>query len=95
MNYLETGNIVNSVNLPAVSQPRSTACRICVIHKNVSGMLNKMSSVLAEGGINIENMVNASKKDYAYSIFDVAQKVSADVADKLSAIPDVIRVRII
>ena len=58
-------------------------------------MLNKMSSVLAEGGINIENMVNASKKDYAYSIFDVAQKVGSDVADKLSAIPDVIRVRII
>ena len=95
MNYLETGNIVNSVNLPAVSQPRSTACRICVIHKNVSGVLNKISSVLAEDGINIENMVNASKKDYAYSIFDVAQTVGDEVSDKISAIPDVIRVRII
>lgn len=50
---------------------------------------------MAEDGINIENMMNASKKDYAYSIFDVAQSVGEDVAQKLSAIPDVIRVRII
>ncbi len=95
MNYLETGNIINSVNLPNVSQPRSTVCRICVIHKNISGMLNKISLVLAEGGINIENMVNASKKDYAYSMFDVAQKVGGDVAEKIAAVPDVIRVRIL
>ena len=95
MNYLETGNIVHSVNLPNVNQPRSTVCRICAIHRNVSGVINKLSSILAEDGINIENMVNASKKDYAYSVFDVAQKVDAGIAGKLSAIPDVIRVRII
>ena len=95
MNYLETGNIVHSVNLPNVNQSRSTVCRICAIHRNVSGVINKLSSILAEDGINIENMVNASKKDYAYSVFDVAQKVDAGIAGKLSAIPDVIRVRII
>ena len=86
--YLETGNIVHSVNLPQVSLPKSTPCRICVIHKNVSGVINKLSSVLAEDGLNIENMVNASKKDYAYSIFDVAQAVGDDLVGKLNAIPD-------
>ena len=93
--YLETGNIVHSVNLPQVSLPKSTPCRICVIHKNVSGVINKLSSVLAEDGLNIENMVNASKKDYAYSIFDVAQAVGDDLVGKLNAIPDVIRVRVL
>lgn len=93
--YLETGNIVHSVNLPQVNLPKSTPCRICVIHKNVSGVINKLSSVLAEDGLNIENMVNASKKDYAYSIFDVAQAVGGDLVGKLNAIPDVIRVRVL
>ena len=93
--YLETGNIVHSVNLPQVNLPKSTPCRICVIHKNVSGVINKLSSVLAEDGLNIENMVNASKKDYAYSIFDVAQAVGDDLVGKLNAIPDVIRVRVL
>ncbi|MCI8601799.1 MAG: phosphoglycerate dehydrogenase [Oscillospiraceae bacterium] len=93
--YLETGNILNSVNLPNVSLPRSGAARICVIHLNVSGMMSKLSTILSDAGVNIENMINGSRKDYAYTIFDSTTKVDNSLADKLSAVPDVIRVRII
>ena len=94
-NYLETGNIVNSVNLPNISLPRSGASRICVIHLNVSGMMSKLSTILSEAGVNIENMINGSRKDYAYTIFDSTYEVEDDLAAKLATIPDVIRVRII
>lgn len=93
--YLETGNIVNSVNLPNVSLPRSGASRICVIHLNVSGMMSKLSTILSDAGVNIENMINGSRKDYAYTIFDSTNQVEAGLAEKLSAVPDVIRVRVI
>lgn len=94
-NYLETGNIVNSVNLPNISLPRSGASRICVIHLNVSGMMSKLSTILSEAGVNIENMINGSRKDYAYTIFDSTYEVEDDLAAKLSTVPDVIRVRVI
>ena len=94
-NYLETGNIVNSVNLPNISLPRSGASRICVIHLNVSGMMSKLSTILSEAGVNIENMINGSRKDYAYTIFDSTYEVEDDVAAKLATIPDELRVRVI
>ena len=93
--YLETGNIVNSVNLPNISLPRSGASRICVIHLNVSGMMSKMSAALGDAGVNIENMINGSRKDYAYTIFDCTDKVDDALAEKLAAVPDVIKVRVI
>ena len=93
--YLESGNIVNSVNYPNVSLPKSGEMRFCVLHKNVSGTLSKISTVFSDAGINIENMINGSKKDYAYTIVDLAQKVDAGFAEKLTADPDVIKVRII
>ncbi|MDD6032568.1 MAG: 3-phosphoglycerate dehydrogenase family protein [Oscillospiraceae bacterium] len=93
--YLETGNIVNSVNLPSVSLPRSGETRICAIHLNVSGMLSKMGAVLSDNGVNIENMINGSRKEFAYTIFDCTGAVDPALADKLAAVPDVIRVRII
>ena len=93
--YLESGNIVNSVNYPNVSLPKSGEMRFCVLHKNVSGTLSKISTAFSDAGINIENMINGSKKDYAYTIVDLAQKVDAGFAEKLTADPDVIKVRII
>ena len=93
--YLESGNIVNSVNYPNVSLPKSGEMRFCVLHKNVSGTLSKISTVFSDAGINIENMINGSKKDYAYTIVDLAQKVDTGFAEKLTADPDVIKVRII
>lgn len=93
--YLESGNIVNSVNYPNVSLPKSGEMRFCVLHKNVSGTLSKISTAFSDAGINIENMINGSKKDYAYTIVDLAQKVDAAFAEKLTADPDVIKVRVI
>ncbi len=95
INYLENGNIVNSVNYPNITLPKSGAMRFCVLHKNVSGALSKISTIFSEAGINIENMINGSKKDFAYTILDLSEKTDSSFADKLTADPDVIKVRII
>ena len=95
INYLENGNIVNSVNYPNVSLAKSGAMRFCVLHKNVSGALSKISTAFSEAGLNIENMVNGSKKDYAYTILDLTEKTDASFAAKLEADDDIIKVRVI
>ena len=93
--YLVNGNIVNSVNLPNVSQEWSGIARICLIHKNVPAMLTQIMSILSGDGINVENMTNKSKKDYAYTMVDVNTRISAEASDELRAIPGVIRVRVL
>ena len=93
--YLLNGNIVNSVNLPNVSQDWSGIARICLIHKNVPAMLTQIMSILSGDGINVENMTNKSKKDYAYTMVDVNTRINDEVADELRAIPGVIRVRVL
>ena len=93
--YLVNGNIVNSVNLPNVSQEWSGIARICLIHKNVPAMLTQIMSVLSGDGINVENMTNKSKKDYAYTMVDVNTRISAEASDELRAILGVIRVRVL
>lgn len=87
--YLENGNIINSVNYPAISLPRSGDTRFCVMHKNVPELLK---NVLAELNGNVENMLSKSRGDYAYTIIDVSGADKAD-ADKISAVDGVIRVR--
>ncbi len=94
IDYLENGNIKNSVNMPAVSMPREGS-RICVLHRNVPNTISSFSGVLAKCGINIENMASKSRKEYAYTILDVTGDVSADAAEAISALDEVIRVRII
>ena len=92
--YLENGNIVNSVNLPNVSMAMAGDAKICVIHKNVEGLIAKITTCITEAGMNIENMESKSKKDYAYTVLDV--KGNADsVADKIRAGEAVISVRVI
>ena len=93
--YLANGNIKNSVNFPAVSMPRSGDVRICVLHKNVPGMLTQLTGVAADAGLNIENMTNKSRGDSAYTIFDITGQVGADIAEKLLALDAVLRVRVI
>ncbi len=93
MDYLENGNIKNSVNLPAASMPRSGSARICVIHQNIKTIISQISTSLSE--LNIENMLNQSRGDYAYTMLDVDGNVSSDVAEKLRSISGVIRVRVI
>lgn len=93
--YLENGNIVNSVNLPAVSMERTGEARICIIHKNIPNILAQITSIVSAEGMNVENLANKSKKDYAYTLLDVDGKVSDAVAAKLTDVEGVIRVRVL
>ena len=93
--YLVNGNIVNSVNMPNVSQDWSGIARLCLIHRNVPAMLTKIMSTLSDDGINVENMTNKSKKDYAYTIVDVNTRLTDQVADELRAIDGIVRVRVL
>ncbi len=90
--YLENGNIKNSVNLPAVSMPRVGDARVCVIHKNVPNVISEVSAKISACGANIENMQSKSRKDYAYTIFDITGEVDVN---SISSVAEVIRVRII
>ena len=93
--YLVNGNITNSVNMPSVSQEWSGIARVCIIHKNVPAMLTKIMTTLSDDNINVENMTNKSKKDYAYTMVDVNTRINDQVADELRAIEGVIRVRVL
>lgn len=93
--YLENGNITNSVNLPNCYMDRETETRITIIHKNIPNMLTKFSAFVADMGLNISHMLNKSKKDYAYTIIDVDGKVCDDIVDKIKAVGDVLAVRVI
>ncbi len=94
--FIENGNIVNSVNYPNCDAGVcTTEGRIAVAHKNVHSMLSKFTSVFANEGINIENMVNKSRGDYAYTLFDICSKATDDIVKELQQINGVIKVRII
>lgn len=93
--YIENGNITNSVNLPNTAMARSSEKRICIIHKNVPTMITKITQVLAAKGVNIENMLNTSKKQYAYTLLDVTGDITNDIANEIAALDDIIRVRVI
>ena len=95
-NYIENGNIINSVNYPACDMGVcNTAGRVAICHKNVPAVISKITSVMGDAGINIEEMANKSRGDYAYSLLDTATPVSDDVVGKLSAIEGVIKVRVV
>lgn len=93
--YLENGNIKNSVNFPNASMPHDGDIRICVMHMNNPGILSKVSAVVADLNLNIENMLNRSKGDYAYTIIEVNGDVPDGTVEKLKSIADIIRVRVI
>ena len=92
--YIENGNIVNSVNLPNTSMPRSGVARICVIHKNVPGIISAITTVLADHDVNVRNMLNNSKGDFAYSLLDTDHDVNG-LAELIDGIDGIIRVRVI
>ena len=95
IDYLENGNVLNSVNLPDVSFARAEGDRITVIHENKVGMLGLMTEKIAGMGLNIENLVNKAREGIAYTILDFNTQVPQKLADALEAIDGVIRVRII
>ncbi|MCQ2405970.1 MAG: phosphoglycerate dehydrogenase [Oscillospiraceae bacterium] len=95
IDYLENGNIKNSVNLPNCALDRSGVMRICIIHKNIPAMLANITGLLSKDGVNVENLTNKSRGDYAYTIVDVNVAVEQNVIDDLEALENVVRVRTI
>ncbi len=94
IDYIENGNIKNSVNYPNLSM-NAVGTKICVIHKNVPTTIASITTAVGNEGINIENMANASKGDFAYTMLDVTGEVPASVEGKINAVDGVIKVRII
>ena len=90
--YLTNGNIKNSVNYPNVSLPHTASARVCVMHKNIPNMLSQITSAFASVNVNIENLANGSKGDYAYTIVETNEKVDDTVVNTVMNISGVIKV---
>lgn len=93
--FLENGNIKNSVNFPNVEMERSGVQRLCIIHRNIPAMLANITAQLSGDGVNVENMTNKSRGDYAYTLVDVGSPVEESVIDDIRGIDGIIRVRVI
>ena len=94
--YLENGNIKNSVNYPNCNMGVCTqAGRIAILHKNSKGIIGKFSNILGDADINITDMTNKSRGDYAYSLLDLESNVTEDIVKELSALDNVLKVRVI
>jgi len=94
--YLENGNIKNSVNYPACDMGIcDKAGRVAVLHKNVSNMIGRFTSVFGDAGINISDMTNKSRGEVAYTMLDLESSASAEIIEKIAAIDGVFRVRIV
>ena len=94
--YLENGNIRNSVNMPAVNMARDPGLtRICILHRNVPNTISLFSGAVGDAGVNIENMQSMSRGNYAYTIFDVSGDLSDEAAADLEKLDPIIRVRVI
>lgn len=92
--YLETGTIVNSVNMPECVVPPSDNFRIAIIHKNTPNMVGRMTAILAERNVNIADMINKSKGDIAYTVFNLDDDLCENTVAKLCTIDGVLRVRV-
>ena len=96
MDYLENGNIRNSVNYPACDMGvKKTAARVAVMHLNVPNMIGQITGALASGGINISDMTNKSRDKYAYTLMDLDHEPDGSVMERLNGINGVLRVRMI
>ena len=96
MNYLENGNIVNSVNYPNCDLGNiESAARITIHHKNLPNMLGQLTAILAEEDYNIENMLNKSKGNWAYSMLDIGKKPTKEVIEKMKRVAGVVRIRVL
>ena len=94
--YMENGNIKNSVNYPACDMGFcQTAGRMAVFHKNVANMITKFTGAFGELGINISELSNKSRGEYAYSMFDVDSPITDEIVEKLRSIDGVYRVRVV
>ena len=91
--FLENGNIRNSVNFPEILMPRNTGYRLAITNENVPNMLGQISTCLAESGLNILDMLNKSRGDIAYTLVDVDAEVQAECVSRLTAIDGVLNAR--
>ena len=91
--YLENGNIQNSVNFPNIAMPRESKYRLAIANANVPNMLGQISTTLAGAGLNIQNMLNKSRGDMAFTLVDVETEVPPQIVEQLQAIQGVLRVR--
>ena len=95
VDYLENGNIKNSVNYPDLVMSRNGDIRICILHKNVSGVISNVTTVLSGLGINITNFTNRSKGDNAYTICEIDGELPEGLIEALSNISEIIRINVI
>ncbi|MBR3084693.1 MAG: phosphoglycerate dehydrogenase [Oscillospiraceae bacterium] len=95
LDYLENGNVTNSVNFPAASLERMGDCRLCILHDNKPGMLNQFLEKIAGENANVEHMLNKARGDIAYTLFDITPALSDATAEALRAIPGVRLVRLL
>ena len=96
--FLEKGNIVNSVNFPKTVTDNpipNGGTRLCISHKNIPDTISKFTTILGEAKLNISSFINQARGDVAYNIIDVDGKVTEDIIEKLSACDTVNRVRAI
>jgi D-3-phosphoglycerate dehydrogenase len=95
VDYIENGNITNSVNYPSVCLPREGKSRLCIMHKNVANMIAQFTTAVSAEGINIANMTDKSKGEYAYCVIDLDDHPAPALKTKISAINGVLKVRIL
>ena len=93
VDFIENGNITNSVNMPNCALPRQGKSRITVFHRNVKNMLGSITSIIGSEGVNISNMLSRAKGDFAYLMLDLDEELSTDALARISGLNDVIRVR--
>ncbi len=92
VNYLETGNIKNSVNYPSVEMPHHDGIRLVILHRNIPNMISHISSTLAADNVNIENLANRSKGDYAVTLVDVLTDITPEMIAEMQSMEGIIRV---
>lgn len=95
IDYLENGNITNSVNMPDMQLAREAKNRICIINKNIPNMVGSITTALANVGVNIENMANKGRNGYAYTILETNDEVSEDLMKRIASHTGIVKARLI
>ena len=96
MDYLENGNILHSVNYPDCDMGTcETAGRVAILHHNSKGVIAQYTSIFGDADINVSNMMNKSRGDFAYALVDIDAQATPEVVEKLNAIPEVVRIRVV
>ncbi len=95
-NYLKNGNINNSVNMPNLELARDYSCkRICILHRNIQGMIASFTSICSDNSLNIENMASKSRGEVAYTVLDVKSEVTDSIKSTIDSLEGVLRVRVL